>query len=220
MRYHTILFDLDGTLLNTLEDLTDAVNYVMRAYDYPEHSVEAVRTFVGNGIRVLMERATPQGEKNPQFEEGFTLFQKYYLEHNKIKTRPYEGIMELLKELKHRRVKMAIVSNKNQPSVSALQKEEFQGLIDVAVGDGEGRRRKPAPDGCREAIIRLGMDPGDPDVLCGVLYVGDSEVDAATAKNAGLDLVLVSWGFRPKKELERFDAKRIIDRPEELLELI
>lgn len=141
MKYHTILFDLDGTLLNTLEDLTDAVNYVMRTYGYPQHSVEAVRTFVGNGIRVLMEQATPQGEKNIRFEEGFQLFQQYYLAHNKIKTRPYEGIMELLKELKRREIKMAIVSNKNQPSVSALQKEEFQELIDVAVGDGEGRQR-------------------------------------------------------------------------------
>lgn len=217
MKYHTILFDLDGTLLNTLEDLTDAVNYVMRTYGYPQHSVEAVRTFVGNGIRVLMEQATPQGEKNIRFEEGFQLFQQYYLAHNKIKTRPYEGIMELLKELKRREIKMAIVSNKNQPSVSALQKEEFQELIDVAVGDGEGRQRKPAPDGCREAMIRLGMDPRQ---LQGVLYVGDSEVDAATAKNAGLDLVLVSWGFRPKEELVRFAAKKVIDVPEELLEFV
>lgn len=220
MRYHTILFDLDGTLLDTLEDLTDAVNYVMRTYGYPEHSIEAVRTFVGNGIRVLMERATPGGETNPDFEEGFALFQKYYLAHNKIKTKPYAGVMELLKELKKKEIKMAIVSNKNQPTVSALQEEEFMGLIDVAVGDGEGRERKPAPDGCLEAVRRLRMDPKNREMMRGVLYVGDSEVDAATAKNTGLDLILVSWGFRPKEELSKFEARALIDEPKELLEWI
>lgn len=116
MKYHTILFDLDGTLLNTLEDLTDAVNYVMDAYDFPEHSIEDVRCFVGNGIRVLMQRAIPEGEENPQFDEAFELFKRYYLAHNKVKTRPYDGIMELLGELKKRGVHMAIVSNKNQPT--------------------------------------------------------------------------------------------------------
>ena len=157
MKYHTILFDLDGTLLNTLEDLTDAVNYVMDAYDFPEHSIEDVRCFVGNGIRVLMQRAIPEGEENPQFDEAFELFKRYYLAHNKVKTRPYDGIMELLGELKKRGVHMAIVSNKNQPTVEALCEEEFQGLISVAVGDGEGRARKPAPDGPMEAIRSLGL---------------------------------------------------------------
>ena len=220
MRYHTILFDLDGTLLDTLEDLTDAVNYVMRTYGYPEHSIEAVRGFVGNGIRVLMERATPDGEKNPVFEQGFALFQEYYLTHNKIKTRPYDGVRELLECLQEKGIRMAIVSNKNQPSVDALKREEFQGMIDVAVGDGEGRQRKPAPDGCMEAIRRLGLDPGDADTMKGILYVGDSEVDAATAKNAGLDLVLVTWGFRSRELLEQFDAAALIDRPQELLEIM
>lgn len=145
MKYHTILFDLDGTLLNTLEDLTDAVNYVMDAYDFPEHSIEDVRCFVGNGIRVLMQRAIPEGEENPQFDEAFELFKRYYLAHNKVKTRPYDGIMELLGELKKRGVHMAIVSNKNQPTVEALCEEEFQGLISVAVGDGEGEPASPLP---------------------------------------------------------------------------
>ena len=215
MKYHTILFDLDGTLLNTLEDLTDAVNYVMDAYDFPEHSIEDVRCFVGNGIRVLMQRAIPEGEENPQFDEAFELFKRYYLAHNKVKTRPYDGIMELLGELKKRGVHMAIVSNKNQPTVEALCEEEFQGLISVAVGDGEGRARKPAPDGPMEAIRRLGLSGTE-----GVLYVGDSEVDAQTAKNAGLGCVLVTWGFRTRLEMAPYSAFPFIDRPEELLEFV
>lgn len=215
MKYHTILFDLDGTLLNTLEDLTDAVNYVMDAYDFPEHSIEDVRCFVGNGIRVLMQRAIPEGEENPQFDEAFELFKRYYLAHNKVKTRPYDGIMELLGELKRRGVPMAIVSNKNQPTVEALCEEEFQGLISVAVGDGEGRARKPAPDGPMEAIRRLGISGTD-----GVLYVGDSEVDAQTAENAGLGCVLVTWGFRTRQEMAPYAAFPFIDRPEELLEFV
>lgn len=215
MKYHTILFDLDGTLLNTLEDLTDAVNYVMDAYDFPEHSIEDVRCFVGNGIRVLMQRAIPEGEENPQFDEAFELFKRYYLAHNKVKTRPYDGIMELLGELKKRGVHMAIVSNKNQPTVEALCEEEFQGLISVAVGDGEGRARKPAPDGPMEAIRRLGLSGTE-----GVLYVGDSEVDAQTAENAGLGCVLVTWGFRTRQEMAPYAAFSFIDRPEELLEFV
>ena len=214
MKYHTILFDLDGTLLDTLEDLTDAVNYVMEACGFPTHSIDDVRRFVGNGIRKLMERAIPAGEKDPRFEEAFSLFKEYYLVHSKVKTRPYDGIMELLAALKEKGVHMAVVSNKNQPSVDALCREEFQGLISVAVGDGEGRTPKPAPDAPMEALRRLGIDGTE-----GVLYVGDSDVDAQTAENAGLDLVLVSWGFRPKELLRQFDAVAIIDRPEELLEL-
>ena len=215
MKYHTILFDLDGTLLNTLEDLTDAVNYVMESFDFPNHSIEDVRRFVGNGIRVLMQRAIPEGEKNPRFDEAFALFKTYYLAHNKVKTRPYDGIMELLGELKKRGVHMAIVSNKNQPTVEALCEEEFQGLISVAVGDGEGRARKPAPDGPMEAIRRLGLSGTD-----GVLYVGDSEVDAQTAENAGLGCVLVTWGFRTRQEMAPYAAFSFIDRPEELLEFV
>lgn len=215
MKYHTILFDLDGTLLNTLEDLTDAVNYVMDAYGFPEHSIEDVRCFVGNGIRVLMQRAIPEGEENPQFDEAFELFKRYYLAHNKVKTRPYDGIMELLGELKKRGVHMAIVSNKNQPTVEALCEEEFQGLISVAVGDGEGRARKPAPDGPMEAIRRLGLSGTE-----GVLYVGDSEVDAQTAKNAGLGCVLVTWGFQTRQEMAPYSDFPFIDRPEELLEFV
>ena len=215
MKYHTILFDLDGTLLNTLEDLTDAVNYVMESFDFPRHSIEDVRCFVGNGIRVLMQRAIPEGEENPRFDEAFELFKSYYLAHNKIKTRPYDGIMELLGELKKRGVHMAIVSNKNQPTVEALCEEEFQGLISVAVGDGEGRARKPAPDGPMEAIRRLGLSGTD-----GVLYVGDSEVDAQTAENAGLGCVLVTWGFRTRQEMAPYAAFSFIDRPEELLEFV
>lgn len=212
MKYHTILFDLDGTLLNTIEDLTDSVNYVMEQYHCPKYSVEAIRSFVGNGIRNLMIKAVPGGEDHPEFEDMFGLFREYYLHHNLIKTGPYDGIMELLASLKEKKINMAIVSNKNQASVDVLRQDVFQGLIPIAIGDQEGRPRKPEPDGIWEAMKQLGLTSTE-----GVLYVGDSEVDAATAKNAGLDLVLVSWGFRSRELLETFDAVAIVDRPEELL---
>ena len=215
MKYHTILFDLDGTLLNTLEDLTDAVNYVMDAYDFPEHSIEDVRCFVGNGIRVLMQRAIPEGEENPQFDEAFELFKRYYLAHNKVKTRPYDGIMELLGELKKRGVHMAIVSNKNQPTVEALCEEEFQGLISVAVGDGEGRARKPAPDGPMEAIRRLGLSGTE-----GFCMWEIPRWMPRRRKTRVWDVFWLPGAFGPDRRWRLIPPFLFIDRPEELLEFV
>ncbi len=209
--YDTILFDLDGTLLNTLDDLRDGVNYVMEHFGYPKHSLSAIRRFVGNGIRNLMIKATPKGEENPFFEEGFAMFTAYYNEHCRVKTGPYPGIMELLEALNRQDIKMAIVSNKNQAAVEELSSYYFKNLISVSVGDGEGRKRKPAPDAVNHALQQLGATKEH------ALYVGDSDVDAATAANAGLDCVLVSWGFRDRTLLETLPNVGIIDQPEELL---
>ncbi len=214
MKYDAILFDLDGTLLNTLDDLRDSVNYVMETMGYPTHSLEAIRSFVGNGIRNLMIHATPDGESNPRFEEGFKLFQEYYLTHNQIKTRPYDGIMDMLDALQKRQMPMAIVTNKNQPTVDVLLRDVFDGLVPFAIGDNGIRERKPSAEPVLEAIRRLNIENGH------VLYVGDSEVDAATAKAAGIDLVLCSWGFREKSLLETFESVALIDEPQELLELL
>ena len=155
MKYDIVLFDLDGTLLNTLEDLADSVNYVMMQMGYPVHPLESIRQFVGNGIRILMVKATPQGEKNPRFEEAFAMFKAYYLTHNQIKTRPYDGVMELLHDYEEQDMPMAIVTNKNQESVDVLVRDVFKNHVRVAVGDDGIRPRKPAAAPVEEALRRL-----------------------------------------------------------------
>lgn len=214
MKYETILFDMDGTILNTLEDLKDAVNYVMRQNDEPEHSLEEIRTFVGNGMKKLMIRSIPGGEENPTFEKQFKEYQDYYPPHSKIKTKPYDGILEFMKECKARGVKLAVVSNKQQPAVTELAEYYFENLFDAAIGDGEGRKVKPAPDAPFEAMKRIGANPKT------TLYVGDSDVDAKTAENANLDCVLVTWGFRERELLEKQKHIAIIDSVNELYQFI
>lgn len=209
-RYQAVLFDLDGTLLNTLEDLADAVNFVKRKYHQPEHSIEEVRSFVGNGIRKLMIRSIEGGEKNPLFEEEFMEFQRFYLSHDKVKTVPYDGISELLLTCRKKHIKMGIVSNKYQAAVEDLRQFYFADTIDTAIGDSKERKRKPAPDGPLIAAQSLGV----PIHEC--LYVGDSDVDAQTAENAGMDCILVSWGFRDKSLLEKLDVLAVVDTPQEL----
>lgn len=214
MKYETILFDMDGTILNTLEDLKDAVNYVMRQNNEPEHSLEEIRTFVGNGMKKLMIRSIPGGEENPTFEKQFKEYQDYYPPHSKIKTKPYDGILEFMKECKARGVKLAVVSNKQQPAVTELAEYYFENLFDAAIGDGEGRKVKPAPDAPFEAMKRIGANPKT------TLYVGDSDVDAKTAENANLDCVLVTWGFRERELLKQQKHIAIIDSVNELYQFI
>ena len=209
--YDTVIFDLDGTLLNTLEDLADAVNFVMRANQYPERTVEEVRCFVGNGIRRLMEQAVPEHVIGEEFERVFEEFKKYYTEHCQNKTCAYEGIMPLLGCLYEKGYAMAIVSNKNHAAVCELNDIYFKEYINVAIGQKDGIRKKPAPDTVIQALKELGKDKEK------TIYVGDSEVDFATAKNSEMDCVLVSWGFRKVEELAEFSPTAFIDKPEELL---
>ena len=209
--YDTVIFDLDGTLLNTLEDLADAVNFVMRANQYPERTVEEVRCFVGNGIRRLMEQAVPKHVIGEEFERVFEEFKNYYTEHCQIKTCAYEGIMPLLSCLYEKRYAMAIVSNKNHAAVCELNDIYFKEYINVAIGQKDGIRKKPAPDTVIQALKELGKDKEK------AIYVGDSEVDFATAKNSGMDCALVTWGFRTVEELAEFSPTAFIDKPEELL---
>ena len=209
-----IIFDLDGTLLATLEDLKNAVNAALEHYKMPRRSLDEVRSFVGNGLRNLMIRAVPDGEENPKFEEALSFLKDYYAVHCKDNTGPYPGIMEMLDELKERGITMAIVSNKIDSAVKELDKEYFNGYMSAAIGEMEGVARKPAPDTVLKALEECDLKPED------AIYVGDSDVDIATAKNTGIPCISVSWGFRDTAFLKEHGATQIIDNPAELLELV
>lgn len=209
-KYDTVIFDLDGTLLNTLEDLADAVNFVMRKNHYPQRTIEEVRRFVGNGIRRLMELAVPENISETEFEQVFEEFKNYYTEHCQIKTCAYDGVMPLLKHLYENGYAMAIVSNKNHAAVCELNDIYFKDYIEVAIGQKDGIRKKPAPDTVVQALKELGKTKER------AVYVGDSEVDFATAKNSGMDCVLVTWGFRNLEELKEFQPVAFVDTAEQL----
>ena len=212
MKYRNIIFDLDGTLLNTIEDLTDGVNHVMEMYGYNTYSISQIKSFVGNGIMKLMETAVPNGKENEKFDEMYNEFKSYYTNHCRIKTRPYDDILNLLGLLKEQEYGLAIVSNKNDGAVKELAEYFFDDYINIAIGQSETTRKKPAPDTVYEAMKEL------PKGAC--LYVGDSEVDKMTADNAGTDCVLVSWGFRDKAMLESLKPLSVIDSPKELIAIV
>lgn len=211
--YDTYIFDLDGTLLDTLDDLAAAVNYALRQHGMPEHTREDVRRFVGNGVRLLMIRAIPDGEDNPLFEATFQTFREYYMEHSLDTTRPYDGIPELLGELRARGKRVAVVSNKFYAATSELCHHFFPDTVEVAIGEheAEGIRKKPAPDTVKEAFRQLGVDSRN------AVYVGDSDVDLQTARNAGLPCISVLWGFRDRAFLEAHGATTFVTTPEEIL---
>ena len=214
MNIKTIIFDLDGTLLNTLDDLSSSVNYALRQHGLAERSQAEVRQFLGNGIRRLIEQSVPAGTDEQKTEDVFQTFRSHYLEHSLDQTRPYDGIEDLLHQLNDMKVATAIVSNKLDPAVKELHQHFFSDTIQVAIGETKTIRRKPAPDMVDECIRLLGCDRQ----TC--LYVGDSEVDLQTARNAGLPCLSVSWGFRDKKQLIEAGATTIIDRPDELIDIL
>lgn len=205
-----ILFDLDGTLLNSLEDLTDAVNYTLGYYNCPERTLEEVRTFVGYGARHLIRSALPGKETDPSVEEALATYQVYYAAHSQIKTRPYDGILEALEEIS-KEFPVAIVSNKPDHATKALCKEYF-GTAFFALGESSGCPRKPAPDMVYRGMAAIGVE------RC--IYVGDSEVDVLTAKNAGVPCLSVLWGFRDKACLLEHGATHFCDHPKYLLNLL
>lgn len=211
--YKTFIFDLDGTLLDTLQDLADSVNHALRQYSMPEHSLDDIRRFVGNGVRLLMERAVPEGAQHPLFEEAFATFRQYYMQHSLDTTRPYDGIVETIRELKLRGCRLAVVSNKMMAATQELVAHFFPD-IEVAIGEHEaaGIRKKPAPDTVDEALRQLGVTRE------GAVYVGDSDVDLLTARNSGLPCISVLWGFRDREFLLAHGATTLIERPEELLQ--
>ena len=213
MTYNTFIFDLDGTLLDTLGDLAAAVNYTLRTHGLPEHSIDDVRRFVGNGVRKLMERAVPDGAGNPLFEDTFATFRQYYMAHSLDTTRPYEGIPEALAALKAQGCRLAVVSNKMMAATQALCSHFFPDTIEVAIGEHEaaGIRKKPAPDTVVAALKALGVGKEH------AVYVGDSDVDIQTACNSGIPCISVLWGFRDRDFLQKNGAETFISTPSELL---
>ena len=206
-QYDTYIFDLDGTLLYTLDDLTASVNHAMRAEGFKEHTVEEVRMMVGNGVRKLIERAVPDGKENPRYEGTYQEFIDHYMKHSMDTTRPYPGIMETLAELKRRGKRMAVVSNKFYAATQNLCSHFFGPLVEVAIGERDGIRKKPAPDTVIEALKQLGVG------RVGAVYIGDSDVDVATARNSGLPCISVLWGFRDKDFLLEHGAVAFISEP-------
>ena len=211
---NTIIFDLDGTLLNTLEGLKNSTNFALKKFNCPEITLEQTRSFLGNGVRKLIERAIPNGEKNPDFEKCLNTFKEHYSKTMYQKTVAYDGIEDMLTELKKRGIKTGVVSNKFDTAVKELCKNYFDGLIIVAIGESPDVRKKPTPDSVLKAMEILGAKPEN------TLYVGDSDVDIQTAKNTNLKSVGVTWGFRDRELLEEEGADFIINTPCELLELI
>ena len=214
MKYKIVVFDLDGTILNTLEDLADSTNYALSVFDMPERTIEEIRHFVGNGIRKLMERAVPQGTPESMIVKVHETFTEHYKKHCADKTRPYDGIKELIENIRNAGVYTAVVSNKADYGVQILCKDYFPGLFDYAVGEREGIRRKPYPDSVNEVLRQFDVDRTQ------AVYVGDSEVDVQTAANAGMDVCMVGWGFRDEEFLKENGAEFVVHSPEEAWEFI
>lgn len=208
----TYIFDLDGTLLNTLDDLAASCNFALASFALPTHTLDEVRMFVGDGVRMLMRRAVPQGEAHPDFERILQTFREHYLRHGQDHTATYPGIVAMLGRLRGMGKKIAVVSNKFDGATKQLCDHYFPGLIDVAIGEREGIRRKPAPDTVLEVMRLLDVAPDD------CVYVGDSDTDIMTARNASLPCISVTWGFRSPQFLLDHGATTLISSPEEILE--
>ena len=214
MAYRTVLFDMDGTLLDTLEDLRESTNHVLGELGHPERSLEEVRRFVGNGAEMLIRRAVPEGTGEEEILRALGMFRSYYAAHCKEKTRVYDGMLALLDALRARGIKTAVVSNKPDEAVKKLSEEYFGGRMDYAVGAKDGRRCKPYPDMVDAALEALG------ETREGAVYIGDSEVDVQTGLNAGLPVIAVSWGFRSRETIAEAGATVIADDAAALAKLL
>ena len=213
-KYNTIIFDMDGTVLNTLDDLTVSVNYVLSQFNYPVHEASEYRKYFGNGIRYAFECAVPKGTAASVIDEMLPIFKEHYDKHCLDKTRPYDGIIELMSELKRQGYKMAIVSNKIDSAVQELNERFFSENVSVAVGEKEGVKRKPAPDTVLEALRMLGSSKDE------AVYVGDSEVDFQTACNTGIPCISVLWGFRDKDFLIENGATIFVSKPSDVISIL
>lgn len=210
--YNTYIFDLDGTLLSTLGDLAASCNYALCTNGLPERTIDEVRQFVGNGVKKLMERAIPGGLDNDKFDKTYADFRQHYMQHNLDTTKPYDGVMEMLEELRKRGKKVAVVSNKFYAATQELCRHFFGDLVPVAIGEREDIRKKPAPDTVLEAMRQLGVTAER------AVYIGDSDVDIDTARNSGMPCISVLWGFRDKEFLLEHGATTLVSTPEEILE--
>lgn len=206
----TAIFDLDGTLLNTLSDLADATNYALNECGYPQRTDNEIKQFVGNGVEMLIRRAVPENTPEEKIQECLAIFKIYYLHNSKNKTKPYDGIIEMLTHLKKKGFKIAVLSNKFDNAVKKLCNEYFFGLINIAVGESEKIKKKPAPDGILKIIEELGANPSQ------TVMIGDSDTDIQTAKNANIHSIGVLWGFRSEQVLIDAGADELVDSPERL----
>jgi 2-phosphoglycolate phosphatase len=214
MKYRLVIFDMDGTILNTLEDLADSLNHVLSTHGYPKQPLKNVRNFVGNGIRKLIERAVPSDTPSDTIDRLFEDFLPYYQQHCADKTKPYDGILKLLEDLRTAGCKTAVVSNKANTAVLELCAQYFEHCFDMAVGERTGVRKKPAPDSVNEVVKDLQIPHSE------AVYIGDSDVDIETAKNAGMDCIIVNWGFRDTEFLKEHGAKIIVSSPDEIKKII
>ncbi|MBQ8182660.1 MAG: HAD family hydrolase [Clostridia bacterium] len=214
MKFDTAIFDLDGTILNTLADLRDSVNFALVKNGLPERSTEEIRSFVGNGIRLLIERAVPESTECDVVDKCFLDFKEHYKFNSDNKTKPYNGVTELLKELKKSGIKLALVSNKADFAVQGLVNKYFPDIFGFVTGEKDNIRRKPCPDSVFAAMEYLGSDRNN------TVYIGDSEVDIETSKNSRIACVAVTWGFRDKDILIGLNPEYIVDTPEQITEIM
>lgn len=212
--YKAVIFDLDGTLLNTLNDLVIAVNHVLSENNEPTRTVEQIRKSIGNGNRMLMELSLDQGKKHPRFEELYREYVEYYLSHDTIETVPYDGIMDVLKVCHEKNLITAVISNKVQSATRHLVEHYFSGEFTQVFGDNEVRPRKPAPEAGIEICKELGVNPNE------VLYIGDAPVDSDFSKAVGMDCILVSYGFNDREVLEEMQAIAVVDSPRDIIKYI
>ncbi len=214
MRYELAVFDLDGTILDTLADLSASLNHALTACGYPARTLDEARRFVGNGIHKLVERGVPAGTDAAGVEAVFAAFKAHYKDHSRDATRPYDGVPQMLQKLRADGVKLAVVSNKVDSAVGELCRSYYPGLFDAAVGEREGVRRKPAPDSVLQVLRELDVSADR------AVYIGDSDVDVETGKNAGLPVISVTWGFRDEDFLRDHGAAAYAHSPDELYELL
>ena len=210
MRYQAVLFDMDGTVLDTLGDLANAVNHTLRAFGMPEHSRRECAGFLGNGAAWLIAHAVPAGTGEEKTAEVLAAYKPWYDSHCAIETAPYPGVTGMMEKLKAAGVRQAVISNKQDSAVRLLAEQHFPGLLEIAVGESARVRRKPNPDAVLEALRHMGVSPED------AIYVGDTEVDVQTAENAGLACAVVGWGFRTEEELREVWTGRIFQSAGEL----
>lgn len=210
MKYELVIFDMDGTILDTLNDLYQSVNVALLENHFPERTLDEVRQFVGNGIRKLMERAVPENTKKEDIDKVHAAFTAYYKEHCADTTKPYAGITQLIDRLKAAGVKTAVVSNKADYAVQILAKQYFPDAFDAAVGEKPGIQKKPSPDSVNAVLKQLDVKRQN------AIYIGDSEVDIETAENAEMDSISVLWGFRSRAFLTEHNARQLVEKPEEI----
>ena len=214
MKYKAVLFDMDGTVLNTLGDLAAAVNHTLREFSMPERSIAEVAAALGNGAAYLIAHTVPAGTPKELTDKVLAAYAPYYDAHCDILTGPYDGIVPLMQKLRERGVKLAVISNKQDTAVKPLAEKYFPGLLEIAVGESAEVRRKPNPDAVLAALRHIGVERGD------AIYVGDTEVDLQTARNAGMECASVDWGFRTREQLVEIGAEHIFDTVQELEEYL